>query len=79
MIFVKVVPKVEVVDLYSDSRSNETTSAVGIKKRPMRGAKKPPSGGPEVALLRATTALRGLLSYLSLDHNNRGYPQPLLA
>jgi hypothetical protein len=31
--------------LHSDSRSNETTSAMGIKKRPTRGAKKPPGGG----------------------------------
>src|SRR5690606_3574917 len=95
--YVAAVPSAAVMALNSDSRSNETTSAVGIKKRPTRGAKKPPgrrhlaaiqrshasraatTGGPEVALLRATTALRGLLSYLSLDHNNRGYPQPLLA
>src|SRR5690606_21139114 len=38
--YVAAVPRVAVAALNSDSRSNETTSVVGIKKRPMRGAKK---------------------------------------
>ena len=42
--YVAAVPKAAVAALYSDSRSNKTTSAVGIKKRPTRGAKKPPEG-----------------------------------
>src|SRR5690606_30487913 len=43
--YVAAVPRAAVAALYSDSRSNLTTSAVGIKKRPTRGAKKPPEGG----------------------------------
>src|SRR5690606_1742778 len=38
--YVAAVPKAAVAALYSDSRSNETTSAVGIKKAPRAGREK---------------------------------------
>src|SRR5690606_10133364 len=75
--YVAAVPSAAVAALNSDSRSNETTSAVGIKKAPRAGREKAAFGRPRsCAIARYYCDTRVALVTLARSQQSRLSPTP---